>query len=156
MTAGQHPGTLLSEHSGLVRATVGQVREAVLSVPTGRLKAVRAPLILAAKGEDEVVITGGPDTFHAHLATTTLTIDRGADWIQARGQWWWCARYHIAALPDGTLITLSTYNRATGLSGALVPFTIARHHRRDGRRGLQRLLDDLTERHRWRTSLLPD
>ena len=85
------PGRLLSEHAGIVEAPLDEVRDVLLTVPTGRLRGADIPLVIGLQGSQGVIISGGPGTFTAQVAGVTLTVDvdREADWVQARGQWWW-------------------------------------------------------------------
>lgn len=139
------PGVVMSEHVGLAEAPIGQVRDVVLAVPTGRLCGEDVPLVIGAHDDQYVTITGGPGTFRADVAGVPLTIevDRGAGWVQARGQWWWCGRFQVEEHSDGTLIRQRTYNCGTGPAARLVPLTIGRGHRQRGRDALQRVLNAL-------------
>lgn len=150
------PGDLLSEHLGLVEAPVERVRDVVLAVPTGELSGPDAPVVLSSG--QTVTVSGGPATFTAHVpgAPMVIDVDRDAGWVQARGEWWWCVRLQVEPHPDGTLVRRSAYNRATGAAARLVPYTVGRGHRRQGREALLRLLDDLSARLGCDTRPLPE
>ncbi|MEV5746488.1 hypothetical protein AB0L00_01605 [Actinoallomurus sp. NPDC052308] len=144
----QRPGALMSAHEGLVEAPIDQVRGAVLAVPTGRLRGAEAPLVLGSMDDRYVTVSGGPSTFTAAVAGVPLTIevDRDAGWVQARGQWWWCGRFQVAEHAEGTLVTQQTFNCATGPVARLVPLTVGRGHRANGRGALLRVLEELADR----------
>lgn len=150
-------GTVLSQHVGLVEAPVHQVRDLVLAVRTGRVRGTDVPLVLGPCSGQDVVITGGPTTFAASVATVPLTIDvdRAAGRIQARGQWWWCGAFQVDPHPDGTLVTQRTYSRASGLAAKLVPFTVGRRHRASGLGGLRYVLDECSSRLGCRARIMP-
>jgi hypothetical protein len=150
-------GTVLSQHVGLVEAPLEKVRDLVLTVRTGRLRGPDVPLVLGPCTGKDVVITGGPTTFSASVASVPMTIelDRAAGWVRARGQWWWCGAFQLAAHPDGTLVTQRTYNLATGPAARLVPFTVGRGHRSTGLGGLRHVLDACATRLRTRARVLP-
>jgi hypothetical protein len=74
----------------------------------------------------------------------------------ARGQWWWCGLFLVEEQASGgAVVRQRTYNCASGASAKLVPLTVGRGHRRDGERALRRLLEDLAERLRCDTRMLP-
>ena len=112
-------------------APAEQVREVLLTVPTGRLSGPEVPLVISGSS---ATVTGGPDVFTAQVGGVHLTIevDRTEGWVQARGQWWWCGRFTAASHDEGTLVTYGTYNLATGAVARLVPWTVGRGHRERG------------------------
>ncbi|MBO2455696.1 hypothetical protein J4573_52080 [Actinomadura barringtoniae] len=154
----RNPGRLMSEHAGIVEAPLDEVREVLLAVPTGKLHGAEIPLVIGRQDDREVVITGGPATFTAQISGVTLTIDvdREAGWVQARGQWWWCGRFQVEEHPEGALIRQQTFNLATGLTSRLVPFTVGRSHRDNGRSVFTHVLERLTELRGWKTRPLND
>jgi hypothetical protein len=153
----KNSGNLLSEHLGLAEAPIDRVREAVLDVPTGELSGPDLPLVLCGHPDRAVTVTGGPVTFTARVSGIPLVIevDRDAGWVEARGEWWWCTRLQTEPHLDGTLLRWSTYNRASGVAGRLVPFTVGRGHRGRGRASLLEVLDDLSRRLGCETRPLP-
>ena len=144
----KNPGGLLSEQLGLASAPVDRVREAVLDVPTGELSGPDLPLVLGGHSDRTVTVTGGPVTFAARMSGVPLVVevDRDAGWVEARGEWWWRTRLQAEPHPDGTLLRWSTYNRASGAAGRLVPFTVGRGHRARSRASLLGMLDALSTR----------
>ncbi|MEV6930257.1 hypothetical protein AB0M46_38045 [Dactylosporangium sp. NPDC051485] len=155
----QDPGPMLSEHRGVVAAPVGRVRQLVLAVSTGEFSGADVPLVLGGQGDRRVVVSGGPEVFRASVTGVSLTIevDHDAGWIQARGEWWWCGRFHVEADTSGnTVVRQQTFNCASGLSGKLVPFTVGRGHKQAGEQALLRLLDDLSQRLNCKAWMQPD
>src|SRR4051794_17145672 len=153
------PGPVLSEHVGVVAAPVGQVRPVVLAVRAGEFSGADVPLVLGRQADRRVVVTGGPDVFQASVAGVPLTIevDHDGGWVQASGQWWYCGRITVEEGASGeTVVRRRTFNRATGLGGKLVPFTVGRGHRRHGELALRDLLDDLSQRLGCKAWMLPD
>ncbi|MCW2505627.1 MAG: hypothetical protein JWO79_3911 [Actinomycetia bacterium] len=76
----------------------------------------------------------------------TVLADARAGWIEVRGQWWYSGRYEVTERLGGTLVTHRVINLATGLSGRLVPFTVARGHRATAVAGLRALLTEVGTR----------
>jgi hypothetical protein len=152
------PGPLLSEHRGVVAAPVDRVQELLLAVTTGDFSGADVPLILGGQDDRRVVITGGPEVFRAIVAGAPLTIEvnHDAGWVQARGEWWWCGRFHVEQDMSGnTEVRQRTFNCASGPAGKLVPFTVGRGHREAGERALRRLLEDLSQRLGCKAWMLP-
>lgn len=119
---------VLDEHAGLVYAPVQQVRQAVLSEQHG--------------------------PFHAATIPLRVDVNLEQGWIEARGQWWWCGRFEVREDPVGTRVVHRTYNLARGVSGRLVPFTVARGHRGRGQDALRQVLDERATQLSCRTELL--
>jgi hypothetical protein len=133
----------------MVAAPVSRVRQLVLAVTSGEFAGADVPLILNGLDDRRVVITGGPEVFRASVngAPLTIEVNHDAGWAQARGEWWWCSRFHVKDGTSGhTEVRQQTFNCASGPAGKLVPFTVGRGHREAGKKALRRLLDDLSQR----------
>jgi len=152
------PGGLLDEHVGLVHAPLPQVRDVVLAIGPGAFTGAEAPLIVGSADGRRVTVSGGPARFTASIggAVLAVEVDAAAGWVQARGRWWWCARLQVDPHPAGARLAYRTYNRADGPAARIVPFTVARGHRKHARQAMERILARIGGRLSCPTELLPD
>jgi hypothetical protein len=137
--------------SGVVESSVAEVSALLLGVHPRKVSGQELPLVIAGVAAS-VEIQGGPRKFIVlagdNSAATRLCfieVDQANYSISIYGGWWFRGEYTIRPHPEGSLLTYSLSNAATGVSGSIAGLL----HRRElmaAKPTLEQMLQRLGER----------
>jgi hypothetical protein len=137
--------------SGVVESSLAEVSALLLAVRSGKVSGQELPFVIAGVAAS-VEIQGGPRKFTVltgdNSAPTRLCfieVDQANHSISIYGAWWFRGECTIRPHSNGSLLTYSLRNAATGVSGAIAGLL----HRRElmaAEPTLEQMLQRLGER----------
>jgi hypothetical protein len=96
--------------SGIVKAPIGQVWQALIEVNPLLSAAAKSAIIHKREVQTFSVAPGNPAAGRAHIE-----VDPQQRRLVVKGEWWYCGVHSVEAHPRGSLLVYHIYNIAPGL-----------------------------------------